>query len=94
VACRHREAPATSLPHDGKKKYQENGFLLIEVLTPQGDGTVTADTLVQAFQTALRTRQSLNASVWYTNVRAQEIGPDNGWFKTNVVADFHYNIIE
>jgi len=95
VAVRHRDSNATSLSNsEGKKKFQEDGFVLVEVMTPMGDGTVTADILAQAFLTALRTRSSLNQSVWYTSPRAQEIGPDNGWFKTNVVAEFHYNIIE
>jgi len=95
IAVRHRAGGSTSLPNSaGRKKFQEDGFILIEIYTPSGDGTVTADTLAQAFLTALRTRSSLNQSVWYTDVRAQEIGQDDGWFKTNVVAEFHYNIIE
>ncbi len=95
IAVRHRDSNSTSLPNTaGKKKFQEDGFLLVEVLTPVGGGNVAADTYAQAFLTALRERSSLNQDVWYTGQRAQEIGPDNGWFKTNVVAEFHYNIIE
>lgn len=95
VVVRHRAADSTSLPNPaGRKKYHETGFLLVEVLTPAGDGKVVNDTIVQAFLTALRTRSSLNQSVWYTGPRGQEQGQVDGWYKTNVVAEFHYDIIE
>lgn len=95
VSVRHRAGEAVSLSSpSGKRKHHETGFLLVEVFTPCGDGSVANDTIVQAFMTALRTRSSLNQLVWYTGVRGQEQGQVDGWYKTNVVAEFHYHMNE
>jgi len=68
------------------------GFLIIEIMTTLGDGGVVADDLAQKFDVAFRTRSSLNQSVWYTDVISQEIGATLGYFKTNVIAEFHYEL--
>lgn len=95
VLIRHRSGGATSLPGaGGVKRNTKNGFCMVEIMTVPGDGNVTADALAQAFETAFEVRSNLNQVVWYTDVTSQEIGPSGGWYKTNVVAEFHYDIFQ
>ena len=95
VLVRHRAGNARSLSSStGTRKHDQTGFALVEIMTPLGGGITEADSLSSAFTTAFRTRSSYNQEVWYTNVMAQEVGQDDGWYKTNVVAEFHYDIIE
>lgn len=92
---RHRAGAATSLPGaDGSKKFQADGLLVIELMVPTGTGTNEADALAAKFETVFKTRQTLNQSVWYTDVVSQEAGTSDGYFKTNIVAQFHYDTDE
>ncbi|MBW2636055.1 MAG: hypothetical protein JRC86_00770 [Deltaproteobacteria bacterium] len=95
VLIRHRTGAATSLPGvDGSKKFQADGIVFIELMVPTGTGTNEADALAAKFETAFKTRQTLNQDVWYTDVVSQEAGTSDGYFKTNVVAAFHYDTDE
>ena len=50
--------------------------------------------LAAMFETAFKVRSALNQDVWYTDVVSQEAGTSDGYFKTNVVAQFHYDTDE
>lgn len=94
VLIRHRQGESTSLPSpSGVQRYVMTGFVIIEIMTPLADGNVVSDALAQAFDVAFRTRSVLNQSVWYTNVISQEIGASLGHYKTNVIAEFHYELL-
>lgn len=93
VLTRHRQGDSTSLPSpSGVQRYMMRGFVIIEIMTPLADGNVVADDLAQKFDVAFRTRSALNQNVWYTDVISQEIGATLGYFKTNVIAEFHYDL--
>jgi len=74
---------------DGTRKYCRIGILCIEVFAPMGDGGAQADVLAQ---TALTYLENIRSSpVWYRNIRAADVGPDGGFTKINVYADFEYD---
>ena len=94
VVIRHRQGDSRTLPApDGRQRYEMRGFVIIEIMTPLANGGVIADDLAQKFDVAFRARSALNQSVWYTAVTSQEIGASLGYFKTNVVAEFHYDLL-
>lgn len=95
VNIRHRNGNPSSLSNSGGQKiHRQTGFVFIEIMTPTCGGRVEADRLAGLFEAAFRTRSSLNQKVWYTNVSSREAGQDDGWYKTNTVASFHYDIIQ
>jgi hypothetical protein len=95
VIIRHRAGEATSLPNPaGVKKFQADGLVFVELMVPTGIGTDEADALAAKFETGFKQRSSLNQQVWYTDVISQEVGTSDGYFKTNVIAQFHYNTDE
>jgi len=95
VTIRHRNGEATSLPNpNGVKKFQADGFVFVELMVPTGIGTNEADVLASKFETAFKKRSSLNQNVWFTDVSSQEAGTSDGYFKTNIIAQFHYDTDE
>lgn len=73
---------------DGKKKYVAFGVFCIEIFTVQGDGLTASDGLADA---AVLKLESLPSSlITYRNIRAVDIGPDGGFTKTNIYAEFEY----
>jgi hypothetical protein len=74
---------------DGTKRYDRIGILCVEVFGPLGDGGLAAQILAQ---TVLNSLEDVRSSpVWYRNIRAVDVGPDGGFSKINVYADFEYS---
>lgn len=73
---------------NGAKRRYRAGVLSVQVFTKPGDGRSTADALVAIIMGAY---EDANGSVWYRNVRFQEVGMSGGWQQTNVFADFEYD---
>ena len=93
VQIRHRAGASTSLSSPGGiQRHQVDGFILVEIFTVPGDGNVSADYLAQEFEDAFREVSPHDQTVWFTDVYSQEVGNTDGWFKTNMVAEFHYDI--
>lgn len=71
----------------GTVKYERQGILWIQVFAPVGDGKKAgydaAQVLVNAYQAA-------QGSVWYRNIRMNEMGTDGAFERLDVMTDFEY----
>jgi len=92
ATVRHRVGDRSSLARkDGGSKHRQTGFLNIEIFTTYGDGLVKSDTLSNAFATALRA--STDSDIWFRRISEIEVGQDGGWYKSDVLAEFEYELI-
>lgn len=76
--------------HNGRRRYEREGTLWIQLFTPAGIGLsrvyALAKILTDAFQ-AVRPRRC----VAFRNVRMNEIGASGNFYQINVLADFSYD---
>jgi hypothetical protein len=93
VSVKHRAGDRTSLGRaDGKGKHTLSGFVFVEIFTPRDDGLVSSDVLSAAFADTFR--NPADGDIWYRSVAELEMGESDGWFKTDVVAEFEYDLIQ
>lgn len=71
----------------GTAMYERKGTLWIAVFAPPGDGSVAGYDAAQAVENAY---QSARLSVWFRNVRMEEMGNDKGYERFDVKCDFEY----
>lgn len=70
-------------------RFRHTGLIGIQIMTPMGGGTVTADEYAQAFIDGIEGLDS--GAVTYDNVGCSAMGIQNQWYETRVVADYHYD---
>lgn len=93
ISVKHRNGSRSSLARsDGKGKHTQSGFVFVEIYTPREDGLVDNDLISAAFAESFR--GSILGDIWYRDVSAVEIGEDGNWFRTDVIAEFEYDLIQ
>ncbi len=93
ISVRHRNGTRSSLGRaDGKGKHTQSGFIFVEIFTPREDGLVDSDVISAAF--AEDFRNSADGDIWYADVSEVEVGEDGNWFRTDVIAEFEYDLIQ
>jgi hypothetical protein len=93
IMVKHGNGTRTSLGReDGKSKHTQSGFVFVEIYTPREDGLQNSDTLSAAFADSFR--NPTDGDVWYRDVSETEIGEDGNWFRSDVVAEFQYDLIQ
>lgn len=91
VKVSHNQGEQETLPGPiGQSLFFRDGYLTVEVYTPQGDGLSKADELAKILADALE-GQHTPGGVWFRRVRIREIGPNQAWYQVNVIAEFHYS---
>jgi Bacteriophage related domain of unknown function len=89
LSVRHADGHQSSLGGAmGAKRYTQTGTLWVQVFAPVGDGLVTAYALAQTVVNAYRTARG---TVWFRNVRMQEVGNAGAFEQINVLATFNYD---
>ena len=73
----------------GIKNYQRDGFIVVGIFTPIGDGVDLDSALTSIVVNAFEGARTPNG-VWFRNVRFNEVGISRAWFQTNVKANFNY----
>ena len=92
ISVRHANGTRTSLGRaDAKSKQTISGFVFIEIFTPREDGLVDSDILSAAFADSLRNFS--DGDVWIGDVSEVEMGEDGNWFRSDVIAEFQYDLI-
>ena len=76
----------------GNRIYTSTGIVSVSLFTPIGKGIEEADRLCVLFRNALE-GQSTSGGVWFRNVRTIEVGLDESWWRTDVIAEFEYDEI-
>lgn len=91
VTLQHTDGGQSALGRaEGARRYTYHGLVWIEIYTPMGDGLSADDDLAIVLLAALRAARTTNGAI-LRNASAREAGPDGGWSKTVVQADFEYD---
>ena len=64
----------------------------MEIYTPREGGLVDSDILSAAF--AEDFRSAPDGDIWYRDVSEVEVGENGNWFRTDVIAEFEYDLIQ
>lgn len=82
---------ATLANHEGVRRYENLGTVIVQVFTPAGEGQVLSDYLANVIKDAYRGVRTTNGVV-FRNVRGPfEVGTEGSWYQVNVMADFEYD---
>lgn len=90
VSIRHNEGSQDSLGGVGARKFKRGGSVFIQCFTPLDRGRDASDTLADAARDIFEGKTLGTEAVTFTDVIIREIGPDEGWYQTNVEAIFNY----
>jgi hypothetical protein len=76
----------------GQKKYTETGLLFIQIFAPMsvGSGMLNGKKLATLARNAYR-GVSTESGVWFRNARINDLEPDDGFYRWNVIAEFEYD---
>jgi hypothetical protein len=76
---------------NGVRKWQAGGQILIQTFGPMsgGNGLQIAEALAIVAKNAYQGKSS-PGGIWFRNCRANEVGPTDGWYQFNMIADFTY----
>ena len=89
ATVRHVVARQRSLADStGKKRYENKGFVWVQVFAPIGDGSTVALAASQAIVDAFRDAKT---SVLFRNARLEEMGCDGAFERVDVKSDFEYD---
>ena len=93
ISVRHGIGTRTSLGRaDKKSKHTQSGFLYVEIYTPSEDGLQDSGMLSAAFAGVLR--NPVDGDIWFGDVSEVEMGKDGNWFRSDVIAEFQYDLIQ
>ena len=90
VTLRHATGGQASLAgEDGARRWKREGTLFVQVFAPVGDGSVKVYATAQAVSNAFQSARGL--SVWFRNIRINEVGTSGAFEQINVLVDFTYD---
>jgi hypothetical protein len=89
IFIKHSDGGQLTLGGTGSRRFSRVGILIVQVMTPFGDGFTLADTLATLARNAFEGVSTPNG-VWFRRVAAKEIGKTGGYYQTNVTANFEY----
>ena len=74
------------------KKYESNGILFIQLFCPKNSN----QSYEKAKQLAIIARnayrgKTTDSSVWFLNVRINELDDEENWFRFNIIAEYKYD---
>ena len=93
ISVKHANGTRTSLGRaDKKSKHTQSGFIFVEIFTPRDDGLQDSDVLSAAFADVFR--NGTDGDIWFKDVSEVEMGEDGSWFRSDVIADFEYDLIQ
>jgi hypothetical protein len=90
VFIKHNLGDQATLGPAGRRQFCRNGVVLVQVMTPFGDGFTLNDALVTVARNAFEGVATPN-QVWFRKVSpGKEVGKTGGFQQTNVSANFEY----
>lgn len=92
VFLRHVDGRQVTFGQVGQRRFNRKGLVTIQVFTPNAKrtGLSLAENLATIARDAYEGIGTASG-IWFRNVRIQEVGPDNGLYQMNVVAEFEYD---
>jgi len=91
VTIRHSGASQAGLASaSGERLWERRGIIVVQVFATldAGGGLILPDALANVAKNAFEGAST--ASLWFKDVRMNEVGADGPWFQVNVTADFEY----
>ena len=89
ATIRHAVGSQSSLGGIGSRKFTDKGTVIVQVFAPVGDGSTACYEAARLVQNAYR--DARNPSVWFRDVRMNEIGASGAFEQINVLATFSYD---
>lgn len=86
---KHGEPGGQTLGGVGRRRFTRAGVVIVQVMTPFGDGFTLDDVLATVARNAFEGVSTPNG-VWFRRVTAREVGKTGGFHQTNVTAHFEY----
>lgn len=79
----------------GAKRFRRTGILFVQCFAPLGieNPLTIADNLGRIVLDAFEGRSS-PGGIWFRSCRLNEIGPTDGWYQVNVIAEFSYDEVK
>tara|TARA_R110000822_G_scaffold120633_1_gene254105 strand:- start:1164 stop:1607 length:444 start_codon:yes stop_codon:yes gene_type:complete len=74
----------------GRRRYQTEGSVTVQIFTPFGDGHTVGDALVQVILDTLRGHAGGTDGLWFFDINPNELGTEGPWFMTIVGATFRF----
>ena len=94
VTMLHNNGGQETLGGLGQRKFLRAGNLIAQVFCPQDGGLATSDVLTEAVLAALEGLTFTLSNIRTYGATVNEIGPDNGWYQTNVDVPFEYDVLK
>lgn len=94
VTMLHTGGGQDSLGGTGNRKFLREGSITAQVFCPQDGGLATSDALVEPVLAALEGLTFTLSNIRTYGGTINEIGPDNGWYQTNVGVPFEYDVLK
>lgn len=73
----------------GGRRFTRAGILIVQVMTPTGDGFTLGDALATVARNAYEGVSTPNG-VWFRKVTTKEVGVSGGYYQVNVTGTFEY----
>ena len=86
---KHNEGEQLTLAGVGNRRFSRVGVVMVQVMTPFGDGFTLDDALVTVARNAFEGVSTPNG-VWFRKVSVKDVGKTGGYQQTNVTANFEY----
>ena len=75
----------------GSRRFRHYGIVTVQIFTEFGEGQRIADELTTIAKNAFEGEVTSPGRVIFRDVRINEVGQDEQWFQTNVLAKFEYD---
>lgn len=90
---RHTTASQDNLGGIGNMSFLRQGFVIVQVFTPVGNGLQESYQLAKVITDAFEGKSS-PLGVWFRRIRINEIGKDGMFQQLNVIIEFEYNEVK
>lgn len=94
VQVLHQLSGQATLGEGGSRRFRREGLVVARIHTKAGDGLVGSDFYSKLVVDAYEGKTSASGSVWFRNVRLNELGQDGDWHVSTVMADFEYDEVK
>ena len=84
---------ATLSGSTGQQRFSREGFIIVQIFTPNGEGSTRGYTLSKVVSNIFEGKSTENG-IWFRNIRVNEVGSDSNWFQINVICDFIYDEVK
>lgn len=94
LAVRHTVSNQESLGGVGTRKYDRQGFVIVQIFTPLNVGVKTALTLADQAREIFEGTRITGIDMRFNDCQIQELGPLDGWYQVNVQTEFAYSEVK